>query len=475
MTSILDIIDFSNPDKIAVVNQNDKAATYKELSEWIRDFAPSMDTDQSPHEGDRVIIKTTSPDDTLLIFLSCLTCNLIPIIVNPKISSTKLQYIIEDSKPYMICSDTKDNFIKENIGTKVTDKECAFILYTSGSLGEQKGVCFTNAAALSAINQINQYLNHTSDDIIYNHLPFHHSYGLFQALTILAAGGTIVLEKNGALPNKMLDRIGKYKATGFPTVPTTVSLMLRLKTETFLKNTENLRYVTTAGANLPEEHRKSLQEKLLSTCSIIPMYGATECVRITYNPQINKYPGSTGVLMPDMLARVVDEQGETLPRNEIGELCVFGSNIMNGYLNKPVQEANAFRNGWYHTGDMFYFNDEGYFFFCGRKDDLIKIKGEKVSPIEVESVLNTMEGVEQAIVTTAPDSTFGNVLIVHVVADGTQPDTNEMEVMRFCKQNLEPHLMPKKVIIWPSFPTVEGSNKLDRRYLKEYGIGALKS
>lgn len=250
--------------------------------------------------------------------------------------------------------------------------------------------------------------------------------------------------------------------------------MLRLSTETFLKHANTLRYVTTAGANLPDEHRKLLQEKLLSICSIIPMYGATECVRITYNPKPEQYPSSTGILMPEMRAKIIDETGQIVPRGQIGELCVSGKNIMNGYLNKPLQEANAFHEDWYHTGDMFSINEDDYFFFCGRKDDLIKVKGEKVSPIEVESILNTMEGVEQAIVTTAPDKTFGNVLILHVVADGTQPDTSAMEIMKFCKRNLESHLMPKKAIFWPSFPTVEGSNKLDRQYLKDHGIGVLK-
>lgn len=475
MKTIIDLFFEHSKDKTkkALINVHCTTFTYNEL--WkrsIKNFANRID--YTAREGDRILIMSKQHDDSIVMFLSALYNNCIPVMVNPNISQTKLDYIIDDCKPAFIYRSFNNNTVfKENSGTKI-DKKCDFILYTSGSLGEQKGVCCTHEGMMAAITEINKYLEHTSKDRILCHLPLYHSYGLYQALCMFAVGGTIVFEKNSALPTELLKRIMDEQITGFPTTPTTVSMLLRFELIEHIMG--SLRYITTAGANFPEHYKRELESKV--TCAIIPMYGATECVRITYRPGKDNHGNSTGILLPGMKAMLVDENEMIIKTpGEIGELWVSGDNVMNGYLNKPIQEANTFRTDmwgtrWYCTGDMFYVDMDGFYYFCSRKDDLIKVKGEKVSPIEVEAEISKMEGIEQVIITTAPNSTVGNFLVAHVILDGTQP-LKKNDIMKFCKHNLEPHLMPKTVEIWKKYPLVEGSNKIDRNYLKKYAINTM--
>jgi long-chain acyl-CoA synthetase len=465
MMEILEFIENSNfnPYNTALVTANDTEYSYWKLVELVR--GESLDR---LHAGDRIIIMNPHADDVLIAFLSALHHKYVPVIVNPKISQSKLDCIIDDCKPAAIYKANDTVFIHENINTTVTDKAVDFILYTSGSQGEQKGVLCTLESAWEAIRRINEYLIHWHGDIVLSTLPLHHSYGLYQALCMFACGGTLIHENGFKFPAKVLERVKKYGATGLPLVPTSVAMMLGMKGGTVALNCKSLRYITTAGANLPQAHEEELQA-LLPNTKVIPMYGQTECVRIAWKPRGIVKPGSVGIIMAGMKAVLMDEDGWPIEEpGKIGELVVTGPNLMNGYLNRPLQEKKTFVKGWLRTGDMFYKDDDNYYWFCSRSDDIIKVKGEKVSPIEVESVINTMPGVLQAIVTSMPDEISENAITVHVVLDNTLDlGIETKDIMRFCKQNLENYLMPKNAIIWENgFPLVKGSSKINRSFLK---------
>lgn len=456
-------------DKVAIIC-DERKYTYRDLYRLAENEYSYLYAMTEP--GDTVLIATGNVVDTIIIYFAVVMNYRVPVIINPDLPDKKLQRIIENCKPSLMYGyKAKRFFFKtypENKGHWKTWDQYntipTLILYTTGSTGEQKGVVCEDTSMRSAVNMINTYLPLTEADVIFNTLPLHHSYGLYQMFTIFAAGGTLVLEPGFVFPIKVLQKIKEYGATGVPLVPTMVSSLLRLKPETLKDHLSSVRYITTAGANLPEKHLQQLTEYGIDT---IPMYGQTECVRITYRPigSVDKL-GSTGISIPGQFALIVNEYGNEVSPGTIGELVVYGPHIMSGYLNKPQLSAETFKNNGLYTGDMFYEDSDGYLYFAARKDDIIKIKGEKVSPIELETVLNEMPEVEASVATFIPNKDGDHSIIFHVILKSG----NMRDVMKYCRLNLERHLMPRDIIIWDEFPLVEGSNKIDRVKLKEVGI-----
>lgn len=456
-------------DKVALIC-NERSYTYHDICTLTEKEAHYLYRTTEP--GDTILIATGNVEDTIVAFFAAVMNYRVPVIVNPDLPDHKLQRIIEDCKPSLMYGYKEKRFFIQKYPENKSywnawdqyNSIPALILYTTGSTGEQKGVVCEELSMIHAINMINDYLHNIEADVIFNTLPIHHSYGLYQMLTIFAVGGTLVLESGFIFPIKVLQKIKEYGATAVPLVPTMVSSLLRLKPETLKEHLKSVKYITTAGANLPEKHLQQLTELGIDT---IPMYGQTECVRISYRPigSVDK-AGSTGISIPGQFTFVVDENGNEAPLGVIGELLVYGPHIMSGYLNKPELSAEAFRDNGLYTGDMFYKDEDGYLYFAARKDDIIKIKGEKVSPIELETILNEMPEVETSIATLIPNEDGDHSIIFHVILKSG----DRRDVMKYCRLNLERHLVPRDVIVWDQFPLVEGSNKIDRVKLKNIGF-----
>jgi acyl-CoA synthetase (AMP-forming)/AMP-acid ligase II len=201
------------------------------------------------------------------------------------------------------------------------------------------------------------------------------------------------------------------------------------------------------------------------------MYGLTECKRVCFlaPDQVDRRPTSVGKAMPNVEAYIVDEAGNRLPPGQTGELVVRGSNVMRGYWNLPEETDKALRPGplpgerVLHTGDLFRMDAEGYLYFVGRRDDMIKSRGEKVSPAEIENVLHRLKGVSMAAVGGVPDPIQGVVIKAFIV---TNPGValTEKEVLRHCSKHLEDYMIPRIVEFRDSFPRTE-SGKVDKLQL----------
>ncbi len=284
-------------------------------------------------------------------------------------------------------------------------------------------------------------------------------------------GGTVVLENSMLFPVEILKKIEKEKITGFPIVPTILAMLLKLET---IKNYDlsSLRYISNTGAALPVEHIKAFRQ-LFPDIKIYSMFGLTECKRIAFLPpeMIDQKPGSVGKAMPNCEVFIVDESGQEVSNNVIGELVVRGSNVMRGYWNSPELTEKTYRDGWFQnekwlfTGDYFYKDDDGYLYFVGRKDDMIKTKGERVSPKEIENILCTLEGVSEAAVIGVPDEILGQVIKAFIVPKPNYSLT-ENDILRFCKENLENYMIPKYVEFLESLPKTP-NGKIDKKKLKE--------
>jgi len=350
------------------------------------------------------------------------------------------------------------------------DVDLACIIYTSGSTGEPKGVMSTHHNMISAARSIIQYIGNSPDDVILNVLPLSFGYGLYQIIMSCMFGGTVVLEHSFLYLHAILERIAEEKVTGLPLVPSMAAMMLQMQ-NIHEYDFSTLRYITSAGAALPVKHFHSLR-KLVPHAKIFNMYGLTECVRVSYlaGNELDKRPSSVGRAIPNCEAFIVDEKGKKINNNEVGELVIRGSNVMQGYWNDPELTAKTYRDGSYpgerqlYSGDYFRQDDQGYLYFMSRKDDIIKTGGEKVSPKEIEDLVCKLESVAEASVVGVPDEILGQAIKVYIVpAPGAK--LTEKDVLKYCKENMEMVCIPKYVEFIESLPKTP-HGKVDKKLLK---------
>lgn len=367
------------------------------------------------------------------------------------------------------CPGPHDTIEGPEIEPLTIDQDLASILYTSGSTGDAKGVMLTHLNLVSAAHSICTYLGLREDDIVLCALPLAFNYGIGQLLISFEAGATLVLERSFAFPVKVLEVMARERVTVFPGVPTMFSLLLNLKIlDTF--DLSALRIITNAGAALSEAHIRRLRA-LLPQAKLFSMHGLTECKRTTYLPpeQLDMRPTSVGRGMPNVELWLVDEAGRRLPNGSTGELVIRGSNVMRGYWEKPAETAKSLKPGpipgemVLYSGDLFRTDEEGWLYFVARKDDIIKSRGEKISPREVENSICSLEGVVEAAVIGVPDEVLGQAIKAFVVPREGHVLT-ERQVMRHCLARLENFMVPTYVEFVTELPKTE-SGKVRKKAL----------
>jgi long-chain acyl-CoA synthetase len=358
---------------------------------------------------------------------------------------------------------------RELVPPATIDQDLAAIIYTSGSTGDAKGVMVTHLNMVTAATSISTYLGLRPDDIILNVLPIAFDYGLYQILMSSRVGATLVLQRSLAFPVKVLETMVREKVTVLPGVPTVFTMLLNLGS--FGKyDLGTLRLVTNTAAALSEKQIRDIRASF-PTATLFSMYGLTECKRVTYLPpdQLDVRPMSVGKGMPNEELWLVDEQGRRLPNGSTGELVVRGSHVMRGYWRKPQQTAERLKPGelpgemYLYTGDIFRTDAEGYLYFVGRKDDIIKSRGEKVSPREVENVLHKLDGVLEAAVIGVADEVMGEAVKAFVVLKQGH-SWSERDVIKHCLAHLESFMAPKQVVFLDALPRTD-TGKITKRGL----------
>jgi amino acid adenylation domain-containing protein len=328
------------------------------------------------------------------------------------------------------------------------DVDLACLIYTSGSTGDPKGVMSDHSNVVFASTSITTYLENVESDVVLNISPLSFDYGLYQLLMTFQFGGRLVLERSFAYPATILERIREERVTGFPGVPTVYAMLLRMDVSGY--DLSSLRYLTNTAAALPPSHVLELRRKF-PHATLYSMYGLTETKRTLYLPpdQLETRPGSVGVAIPGTEVWLEDESGNRLGPGQTGELVVRGRHVMRGYWEAPEATAKRFRPGpipgerLCYSGDLFSMDAEGYLYFVARKDDVIKSRGEKVAPKEVENVLYGLPGVIEAAVVGVPDALLGQAIKAFVVLDGVK--LTEQAVIAHCKAHLEDYMIPKYV------------------------------
>lgn len=445
--------------------------------------------------GERVLIYLDNRPEVIFSVYGILKADGIFVVINPDTKLEKLVYILNNCEASMVISSAKflneesmqtvrkecrsvRNFIdaddgetygyecllsnhdgeKNNVFAENISIDIAGIIYTSGSTGTPKGVTMSHLNIMTAVNSISTYLRNTSDDIIIDMLPLSFDYGLYQVFMCFTFGGTLVLLSNLAYFYTVIETIQREKVTGFPLVPTILSLLFKLKNPGAL-DLSSVRYISNTGAAIPVHYIKKFRE-LFPDIQIYSMYGLTECKRVAYlePEEIDTRPSSVGKAMPDLEAFIVDDEGNRLGPGNTGMLVVRGASVMQGYWNDPESTSEKIKPGRYPlerfliTGDIFRMDDEGYLYFIGRKDDLLKIKGERVAPREVENILLRFPDVVEATVIGVPDEMFGTALKAYIVCSDSQNGVDVDEVKLFCSRYLESYAVPRQIIMTDNLP-----------------------
>ena len=449
------------PRKDALVCGNDRY-TYAQLDEEAWRFARLLRSG-GVAPGDRVAICLDNSAEAVIAIFGALKADAVFFVVNPQARLDYRNQLLRDSGAAAVVErDAAGKVFVTRITNRqrslAVDPELAALVYTSGSTGTPKGVMLTHGNLTFAAQSIASYLHLTGRDIILNVLPLSFTYGLGQLTTAFHAGATVVLERSFTFPRVVLDTMRRERVTGFPIVPTMATLLLQQDLR--MHHLSHLRYITNAAAALPVEKTRRLRAAF-PHADIFLMYGLTECQRVSYLPPelIDEVPDSVGIAIPGTSVEVVE-----------GELIVRGPHIMKGYWNDPAATAKVLSRdrstgeAILHTGDLFRTDARGLLHFVERRDDVIKVRGEKVAPRLVEEVIARLAGVAEVAVYGVPDGVTGHAIAASVKpADGAALTADE--VRRHCLAHLEAFMVPKIVDIRGALPTTD-SGKVSRRALR---------
>jgi acyl-CoA synthetase (AMP-forming)/AMP-acid ligase II len=489
------------PSKIALVCA-ERQVSYVDLASHAARLARALQR-RGLERGDRVVIFAPNGIEAVTAFWGVLEAGAVVVMVNPLTKPEKLALLLNDCEPTALVIDgaltttfaaaaalapslrtvlitgTCEPVHLEGVSAVVSadvavaqetsgepparqsiDIDLATIMYTSGSCGEPKGVMLTHRNMLTAASSVVEYLDLVGDDVIVNVLPLAFDYGLYQMIMSVRQCARLVLERSFGFPTEFLNLLRKEHVTVVPGVPTLFALLTRFS-ERPIEGISTVRTVTSTAAPFPTSQLPPLRA-MFPAARFFSMYGLTECKRCTYLPpeDLDRKPDSVGIAIPNTELWLVDDDGQRLGANQVGELVVRGATVMQGYWGDPGATGRTLRPGplpgerVLYTGDLCRFDDESYLYVVGRKDQVFKSRGEKVAPAAIEAVLLAVSGVREAAVVGVPDELLGNAIKAFVVLEeGSNLDENALR--RVCQKRLESVLIPTVIQFVDSLPTTD--------------------
>ncbi len=351
------------------------------------------------------------------------------------------------------------------------DKDLAAILYTSGSTGKPKGVMLSHANVVAGSSIVSTYLEITERDRILAILPFSFDAGLNQLMTAFQQGGTLVM-MTFVFAREIVAMLARERITGLAGVPTLWSLLAQPNSSLARTPLPDLRYITNTGGAMPQTVLRALRQALPST-RIFLMYGLTEAFRSTYLPpeELDRRPTSIGKAIPNTEILVVNEEGRPCKPGEVGELVHRGPTVSLGYWGRPDLTAQVLRPHPFlppevggdekvcYSGDLVRMDEEGFLYFVGRRDAMIKSSGYRVSATEVEEVLYQSGKLRGAAVIGVPDELLGQAIKAFVVPrDGEIVDPAAL--IEFCAGRMPRYMVPASIEVLDELPKTS-SGKVD--------------
>ncbi|MCY1664833.1 class I adenylate-forming enzyme family protein [Rhizobium sp. SL86] len=478
------------PEAVAVVSGS-RRMTYRALADEVARLASGLSA-LGTGRGDRVVFVLENTAEAVIAFFAVWQLGAMACPLHPSIKADKLAEILTRTAPTALITQARTNRMVslacERAGLSPTviltdvetapdgaiafhslpscalpqlparsldEDDLALLIHTSGSTGHPKGVMLTHRNLDFACSTICDYLGNDTRDVVLSVLPLSFGYGITQMVTMMMAGGTLVLERSFAFPRAILERLAEEQVTGFPLVPAMAGLITAMQ-DLQPGLLPHLRYMTSAAAAMPPAVTQALQ-RLFPDTALFLMYGQTECIRTCYlaPERAADTPLSVGRPLPGTQVQIIGEDGTPVASGETGELQVCGPHVMAGYWRDEAatQRALVLRGGqrWLKSGDLFRQDGDGLLYYVARQDDIIKTRGEKVSPQEVERALYALPGVLEAAVEGVADPLFGQVVKAHVVPAPGVTLTERM-VRQHCAEHLEDFMVPKLVEFRDALP-----------------------
>ncbi len=478
--------------KSAVVVEG-KPHTYGELLDSARRLAAALGQ-RGVQRGDRVAIYMDNSWYGVVSIYATWLAGAVMLLINPQTKRDKLGFILDDSAARILLTDghiakeflplldtvssltgvissgsfPNDRGIEQledvvrdtsplSVMPETIALDLAALIYTSGSTGQPKGVMQTHQSMLFAAGSIIEYLRIDHADIILCVLPLAFDYGLYQLLMTVQLGATLVLERSFTYPAQVFARMQDFKVTVFPGVPTIFSMLLRAHQREPLCFAGITRVTNTAAA-LADSSATRLRA-IFPHALIYKMYGLTECKRVSYlEPDLlDERPGSVGKAIPGTEVYLLDADGQPTPAGDTGTLHVRGAHVMLGYWNRPDLTEKMLRPGKWPgervlcTQDQFRMDSDGFLYFVGRSDEIIKTRGEKVSPVEVENAMLGIPGIAEVAVVGVTDELLGQAIRAYVVLEN-DASLNTGQIRAMCITCLENFMVPQQIVLCTDLP-----------------------
>lgn len=460
------------PDRTAIIFK-DQTMTFSELEKTSSTLAAYL-REEGVKKGDNAAIFLPNCPEFAIAYLALAKLGAVVVLIDARSKATELKEIAKDAGfNLIICHETNQKHARniEDITrilptgtlTEILGKERIFlpsvalhedddalILYTSGSTGRPKGVTLT-FGNLGQSPSVMGKLWSSYLDVTGVALPMSHIAGLIYLTEIIDRGSTMVIFDQIS-PQTLLESVEKYKITGFWSIPPIFQLILEYPHRKRYDAT-SLKFVAMMGMTVPLTLMQDFRREFPHV-EVLTGLGLTETSPFILacrggHPETKL--GSLGRPVPRVQVKIVDGDGAEVPQGLVGELITRGPHVMKGYYNQPEETAKRIRDGWFYTGDMGYFDEDGYFWHLGRKDDLVIIGGLNVYPAEVENVLKQVPQISEAAVYGISDGMRGEILKASVVLKPGKY-ISLTEVMRFCREKLANFKVPKQIEILDHLP-----------------------
>lgn len=483
-------------EKVAVVDDEGRQYSYKKMMEMTDDFSSWLIHEFGVTRRKHVALMLYNSIEFCTTFLSLNRIGAVVVPLPTKFKMEEVHALVEKSDvEFIICDEkfedyfekyqqnlnicvvpdgkekygletftsTKDLSAVEEIEEKETDVDLALMLFTSGTTSMSKGVTIRNYNIMHAVESYHKVLGITEEDKAIIPVPIYLVTGLVAVFGLMIhIGGTVCLNRFFDA-KRVLEDINKYGITFFHASPTVFTLIL--KERKHYPELPMLRMFACGSCNMPPEKIKMLHEWLPKS-EFRTIYGLTETTSpgtvFPTDASSSPYIGSSGIPIPGSAYKIVDEEGNEVKDGEQGEILVKGSNITeNYYKSKRV----ALEDEWLHTGDIGWFNTEGYLYIADRKKDMINRGGEKICSYDVENKLLEMNGVEDAAVVGIPDELYGEVPAALIkLKKGTVIE--EAEIKAFLKSQMASYKVPQKILFTENIPLTENM-KINKRKVRK--------
>ncbi len=484
------------PDNTAAVHLN-KRLSYKELDRQSWLLARQL-TSMDVKKDDRIALLIENSCEYVVSYFAALRAGATVVPLNVQLMPDELAYLFQDFLPSVVLTNARHIKTAQTVtaaigrhwpiievdvltfpaeaarpfSLDIPENSLANILYTSGTTGKPKGVMLTHENISVNTDGIVQFLALTAEDKVMSIMPFYYTYGASLLTTHIKVGGTLVTDNRFLYPNVILEIMKKERITGFSGVPSHYAVLLR---KSALKQYElpDLRYATLSGGPLSPALIGEFNT-ILPHVKFFMMYGQTEATaRISYlDPALlNEKPGSIGKGMQGVTMEIVDEHGNTAPAGDIGEIVVRGKGVMAGYWHAPQETANVLKGNGLYTGDLGRMDEDGYVYIVSRKKDMIKCGGHRISPVEIEDVVNSFSGVLECSAVGVADELMGEAITLFVVPS-TGAALEEKDLKDRCKECIAPYKQPKQVVIMPALPKT-ASGKIRRAELSKLALAGV--